>query len=105
MKKLTLLCFPVLLFAAVAFAHGDEDHLMGTVTQVTDTSITIQTKNKKTVEVGLVPGTKYLKGDATASRKDVQVGHRVVIHSKKEGGKLVATMVRIGALGARVPKP
>lgn len=104
MKRTIALLFSLVLFAVVAFAHGDEQHLMGTVTKTSDKSMTIEMKDKKTVEVTLTPETKCMKGDATAALKDVKVGDRVVINAKKSGDKLVATMVRVGAPGAATSK-
>lgn len=97
MKKTITLFLLVVLFAAVVFAHGDEQHLKGTITKVTDKSITIEDKDKKTTEVSLTADTKYMKGEATAALKDFKVGDRVVISAKKSGDKLVATMVMTGA--------
>lgn len=103
MRKTIALLFSLVLFAAVAFAHGDEQHLMGTVTKITDKSITIETKDKKTTEVALSSETKCMKGDAAAALKDVKVGDRVAVSAKKSGDKLVATMVKIGAAPAPAP--
>lgn len=104
MRKAITLCLSLVLFAAAALAHGGEEHLMGTVTKVSDQSITIETKDKKTVEVGTAASTKCMKGEATAELKDIKVGDRVVIHAKKVGGKLVASEVHIGAPGAPARK-
>jgi hypothetical protein len=40
-----------LLFAlyVMSVAHGNEKHLMGTVTSISDNSITVETTSKKTV--------------------------------------------------------
>jgi len=105
MRK-TLALFAVLvLFATVALAHGDEQHLMGTVTKVTDKSITIEDKDKKTTAVSIAADTKCMKGDAAAALKDIKVGDRVVINAKKSGDKLVATMVKIGGAAHPAHKP
>jgi hypothetical protein len=82
--------------AAGAFAHAGEEHLMGTVTKVTDKSITIEDKDKKATEVSVTADTKYMKGEANVALKDIHVGDRVVVHAKKSGGKLVATLIKIG---------
>ena len=97
MRKMLALFAVLLLAATVTLAHGDEHHLMGTVTKITDKSITIEDKNKKTTEVGIAPDTKCMKADAAAALKDIKVGDRVVIHARKSGDKLVATLVKIGA--------
>lgn len=97
MKKTITLFLSLVLFAAVAIAHGGEEHLKGTITKVTDKSVTIEDQNKKTTEVALAADTKYMKGDADATLKDFKVGDRVVISAKKSGEKLVATMLMTGA--------
>jgi hypothetical protein len=90
------------LFAGLAFAHGDEQHVMGTVTKITDTTITVEVAakegNAKTtnVIVNVVSSTKFEKMGAAATIKDVKVGDRVVIHAGKKAGKLEAHMVKIG---------
>jgi ribosomal protein L2 len=90
----------VLLFlSALVFAHGDEKHVMGTVTKVEDGSIIVKTKEgDKTVMV--LSTTKFVKGTATVTQKDVKVGDRVVIHAMPMGDMLHATEVKIGAAPA-----
>ena len=46
MKRITLLVAMFVLAAGAAFAHGKEQHVMGKVTAMTDSSITVQTKAK-----------------------------------------------------------
>lgn len=104
MKKALTLCLSLVLFAAVVFAHGSEEHLMGTVTKITDKSITVEDKDKKTTEVSTTAETKCMKDEATAALKDVKMGDRVVVHARKSGDKLVATMVKIGAAPASAHK-
>jgi len=44
--------------------------------------------------------TKFVKGTATVTQKDVKVGDRVVIHAMPMGNMLHATEVKIGAASA-----
>lgn len=104
MRRIITLCLSLILIVTVAFAHGDEKHLMGTVTKITDKSITVEDKDKKTTEVSVTADTKCMKGEAAAALKDIKVGDRVVISAKKSGEKLVATMVKIGAAAAPAHK-
>jgi hypothetical protein len=87
----------VLVAAGTTFAHGDQQHVMGTVTALTDDSITVKTKTKVHIVVYTMPGTKYEKSGAAASMKDLKIGDRVVIHAGKMNDKLMATEVRFGA--------
>jgi len=90
----------VLLFlSALVFAHGNEKHVMGMVTKVEDGSVVVKTKEgDKTVMV--LSTTKFVKGTATVTQKDVHVGDRVVIHAMPMGDMLHATEVKIGTAPA-----
>lgn len=96
MKRLVAISILPLFLATLAFAHGNEQHVMGTVTEVTDSSITVQTKGHQKVTVSIVAETKFARGTAGATLKEVKVGDRVVIHAVKQGEQLQAHSVRIG---------
>ena len=89
-----------LLFAlsVMALAHGKEKHVMGTVTSISDTSITVQTKDKKSVAVDVSDKTKFEKSGSSATLKDLKVGDKVVIHADVSGDKLVANEVHFGPM-------
>jgi hypothetical protein len=70
---------------------------MGEVTAMADSSITVQTKDKGPVIVYTTAETKYEKSGAVASKQDLEVGNRVVIHAAKIKDKLVANEVHFGA--------
>ena len=70
---------------------------MGTVTEISENSITVQTTTKDNVQVAISPDTKFSKGDAAATVQELRIGDRVVIHAAKTNdGKLVAHTVQIG---------
>lgn len=96
MRRMILLVAIVVLAAGAAFAQRKEQHIMGTVTAMTDSSITVETTAKGTVTFYTMPETKYEKSGAAASMKDLKVGDRVVIHAAKMGDKLMANKVRFG---------
>jgi len=87
----------VLILSTVAFAHDNEQHVMGTVTKVDEGSITVKTKAGETKTVMVTPSTKYVKGEVAATQKDLRMGDRVVIHAAPMGDMLHATEVRIGS--------
>ena len=109
MKRTLALLFAIALVTAGALAHGNEEHVMGVVTKISDDSITVETTakgrgEKTTTTVVIVADTKFTKNDSPATLKDLKVGDRVVIHAAKKGDQLEAHMVRIGALkGAARP--
>ena len=84
----------------MALAHGNDKHVMGTVTHISDNSITLETTAKKSVTVDVSDTTKFEKSGAAASLKDLKVGDKVVIHADGSSGKLVAREVRFGTMKA-----
>jgi hypothetical protein len=83
-------------FSLIAFAHGNEKHVMGTVTSITDNSITVETTAKQSVTVEVNDKTKFEKSGAAAALKDLKVGDRIVIHANASGDKLIASEVQFG---------
>ena len=92
-----------LLFALslMAFAHGKEKHVMGKVTSISDSSITVETTAKKAVTVEVNDKTKFEKSGVAATLKDLKVGDKVVVHADVSGDKLVANEVHFGAMKAK----
>ena len=88
----------VLAFPMFAFAHGGGMHVMGTVKAIDDKTLTVETKQNKEVKVGIDDKTKFEKGGAVASIKDVVAGERVVVHTAKpdKTGALTAALVKFG---------
>jgi len=82
----------------MAMAHGNDKHVMGTVTRICDNSIAVETTTKKSVTVDVSATTKFENSGAAASLKDLKVGDKVVIHADASSGKLVASEVRFGAM-------
>ncbi|MGO9275545.1 MAG: DUF5666 domain-containing protein [Terriglobia bacterium] len=91
-----LAIYAILVLPASMLAHGNEQHVMGTVAKIEAASITVKTTDGGMTTVMIVPDTKFVKGTSAASQKDLKVGDRVVIHAKPEGSMLHATEVRIG---------
>ena len=91
----------LMLGSAIAFAHNGVEHVMGTVTAVTDTSITVDTVKHTSVTVLIDSATTFSNNDAKASRNDLKVGQRVVINAKPNAEKqLVGVSVKWGATSA-----
>jgi preprotein translocase subunit YajC len=87
-----------LALSAIAFAHGNEKHVMGTVTSISEKSITVETTSRKTVTVTVSPTTKFQKNGSPAALKDLKFGDKVVIHATGPEEKLVAAEVRFGTM-------
>jgi hypothetical protein len=91
-----LTAFAVLIFSTLVFAHGNEQHVIGTVAKIEPGSITVKTIEGDAKTVMIVADTKFVKGSSPATQQDVKVGDRVVVHARPEGGMLYATEVKIG---------
>jgi hypothetical protein len=88
------------LLPTILSAHGGEEHVIGTVTKVSDTSVTVKTTTGKIVEVGFDAKTTYARTKLPAQKADVKVGDRIVIHAVEVNEKLFAHTVELGAATA-----
>ncbi len=96
--RLLIAVIALVLGPTLVLAHNGIEHIMGTITAVTDGSITVDTVKHTSVTVMIDPSTKYSYNDAQASRKDLKVGERVVINAKENAEKkLVGVSVKWGA--------
>jgi hypothetical protein len=98
--KIQIALFAVLalvLLSTIVSAHGGEEHVIGTVTKVSDTSVTVKTAAGKIVEVGFDAKTTYTRAKLAIQKSDVKVGDRIVIHAVEVNEKLVAHTVELGA--------
>lgn len=98
MKRTIAVIALLFTLSLMALAHGNEKHVMGTVTNISDNSITVETKAKKSVTIDVSDKTKFEKSGAAATLKDLKVGDKVVIHADASGGKLVANEVHFGTM-------
>lgn len=101
MKRTIAVLALLLTLSLIAFAHGKEKHVMGTVTNISDTSITVETTAKKSVTVEVNDKTKFEKSSASATLKDLKVGDKVVIHADVSDNRLIANEVHFGAKKAK----
>jgi len=99
MKRTATVATLLFALSAIAFAHGNEKHIMGKVTSISDTSITVETTATKSVTVEVTDKTKFEKSGASATLKDLKVGDKVAIHADVSGDKLVANEVHFGVKG------
>ena len=77
LKRFVLCLLTIVVFAGLLQAHGDP--IMGTITAVTNDSITVKDKDNKSVMIMLEKGTKYLMNEKPAKKTDLKTGVRVVI--------------------------
>ena len=98
MKRFFVLVVTLGVLTGVAFAHNGMQHVMGTVTAITQTNITVKTTDGKTQKVVLTSDTKYAKGMEKITFSDIKVGDHVVIHAIKKGDQLMAYEVKVGMM-------
>ena len=87
--------FAVLAAGAITLAHGDNDHVRGTVTQISAQGITIQTTAKAARTLALNDKTTFEKSRHKATLADLKIGDRVVVDVPK--GTNEARVVQFGA--------
>lgn len=80
-------------------SHGKTHKMIGTVKAVHANLNHVEITTNKGKKDGFYVNdqTKFLKGKATMALSDLTPGTRVVIDAKMEGGKMIATRVRIGS--------
>jgi len=96
MKRLAMVVAVLVFATGIVLAHGEAVHVMGTVTAISNNSVTVQTVDKKSSTVEITAQTKFVKSGVAASIKDLKVGDRVVVDAGKIGEKLEAHQVRFG---------
>jgi hypothetical protein len=103
-RRRFMLLLSFLLVAITVSAHGDKKHVIGTIEKLSSGSVTVKTRDGKSVQVKLVPSTVYVARVATADKpatlSDLAVGENVVIHATPKGDDLEADEVRFSASGA-----
>lgn len=100
--SITLIVALTLLCSSPAFSHGDEKHgdnahVMGTVSAVDAEHVVLKDRAGKTVSIKLTKDTKYLAGDVAAPASDVKIGDRVVVDVAGKEGSFTAMQLRLGS--------
>jgi uncharacterized protein HemX len=98
MKQMTIAALVLALGLALgvpAFAHGNNVHVRGVVTQISAQSITVQLANKTSKTLALNARTTFERAGKPAAMGDLKVGDRVVVDVPKNTNE--ALEVQIGA--------
>jgi hypothetical protein len=98
MTRVILAVWTVLILATMLWAHGDEQHVMGTVLKIDGTSISVKATDGSVKVVMAMTETKFVKNGAAAKLEDLKVGDRVVMHARPMGDMMHATEVKIGEI-------
>jgi dihydroxyacid dehydratase/phosphogluconate dehydratase len=95
MKQLLSILGLVLAIGAGALAHNGNDHVRGTVTQVSAQSVTVQLPDKTTKTLSISAKTAFENAGKPGHLADVKVGDRVVIDVPEHGSN--ALLIKVGA--------
>lgn len=99
MNRLILLIAAVFTTGTLAFAHGDNDHVRGVVTQVTPTSVTVQVSGTVVKTLSLNNKTTFERSGRSARAGELKIGDRVVVDVPK--GTTEARLIRFGPPAAK----
>jgi hypothetical protein len=101
MKRKLAILFVVVLVSAAASAHNGMDHVIGIVSKLTATTITVvQEKDHTPVEFVTTNETIYERANVPSHRANLKLGDRVVIHAIKVNGHLQAHEVQFADASA-----
>ena len=78
-KPLASLIASLAVLGTLAYAHENNEHVRGVVTNVTPQAITVQTSGKATTTLTLTAKTTFKQGGKVVHLSDLKVGDRVVI--------------------------
>jgi ribosomal protein S1 len=99
MKRIgTIFAILLLSMQMAVYAHGNMDHVLGTVKSIAGNTITVE-KDGTTTEVVLTATTTWEFNGQPGKQADLKVGDRVVIHALKVNGKETAHEVRYAHAG------
>jgi hypothetical protein len=97
MKRLTIV-LALGFTSTLAFAHNGVEHVMGTLSAKSDSSVTVETVKHTKVTVLLDKATTFNFNDKSASLNDLKLGERVVVNAKEGADeKLHGVSIRWGA--------
>lgn len=99
----SLACLFVMV--GIAAAHEGHKHVYrGTVTAVTEQSLTLKTEAGQVITLLLEPATKIVRPghhETAHTAKDIQTGMRVIVSHQERDGKLYAAEVKLGKVAAK----
>ena len=95
----------VIAAPSIVLAHGGHVHrVMGTVSAVDGSHLTVKATDGKTVTVVLDSKTKITQGKTRVESSVLKVGDRIVADGADQKGTLMATTVQVGTAPPAVAK-
>ena len=96
MKQLLSIIALVFTISAGALAHNGNDHVRGTVTQVSAQSVTVQLADKTSKTLTISAKTEFETAGKPGHLVDIKVGDRVVIDVPEHGSS--ALLIKVGTV-------
>jgi hypothetical protein len=93
-----------LVISPPSFAHGADQHVLGTIMAIDATHVEVKTSKGQSVNVRVNKKTLYKDQRNPEDANVPEVGDRVVIKATKEGKVLLATEIHFSA-AKHVPAP
>jgi len=90
----TLTC---LFISAPSFAHGTDQHVLGTIMAINATHVEIKTSKGQSVDVRVNKKTQYKDANNPKGTNVPEVGDRVIIKATKDNKVLLATEIHFSA--------
>ena len=76
------------------WAHGNNDHILGTVTETTDTNIVVKTPKGNSVSISIESETSFQQNGISTKVARPQVGDRLAADVSKHGDHIVGKLIR-----------
>lgn len=87
MKSYMRLAVVVLALSSLAFAHGSNKHVKGTVEKVNADSIVVKSTENETLTISFNSATQWERDKVAGGPKDLLPGARVIIDMPETGEK------------------
>lgn len=99
MKQLLSVIALVLAVSVGALAHNGNDHVRGTIADISSRMVTVQLADKSVKSLTITATTEFERNGKPAKLADIKAGDRVVIDVPENGTN--ALLIKIGVAAAK----
>ena len=99
MKQLLSVIALVLAVSVGALAHNGNDHVRGTIADISSRMVIVQLADKTVKSLTITPTTEFERNGKLAKLADIKAGDRVVIDVPENGTN--ALLIKIGVAAAK----
>jgi len=99
MKRFLALTILAVILACPLFvgAHGNDAHVLGTVTETTQDQITIKTLKGKSITLAITADTTFQHNGIATKEARPQVGNRLIAEAEKDGDTFIAKHIKFSS--------